>query len=171
MLAIPVGNAGNISAYWAGFTDYAMAGIIERRPRMLGFQAAGAAPIVRGAPVEHPETVATAIRIGNPASWSMAVAARDESGGRIEAVTDDEILAAYRDVARLEGIFCEPSSAASLAGVAKLARAGELGPEAFAVAVLTGNGLKDPATAEAQAGGEIMESVATVVGVRRTLAW
>ena len=171
VLAIPVGNAGNISAYWAGFTDYAMAGIIERRPRMLGFQAAGAAPIVRGAPVEHPETVATAIRIGNPASWSMAVAARDESGGRIEAVTDDEILAAYRDVARLEGIFCEPSSAASLAGVAKLARAGELGPEAFAVAVLTGNGLKDPATAEAQAGGEIMESVATVVGVRRTLAW
>ena len=126
VLAIPVGNAGNISAYWAGFTDYAMAGIVERRPRMLGFQAAGAAPIVLGHPVERPETVATAIRIGNPASWSLATAARDESGGRIEAVTDEEILAAYRDVARLEGIFCEPSSAASLAGVAKLARAGEL---------------------------------------------
>ena len=131
ILAIPVGNAGNISAYWAGFTDYAMAGIVERRPRMFGFQAAGAAPIVLGRPVEHPETIATAIRIGNPASWSLATAARDESGGRIDAVTDDEILAAYRDVARLEGIFCEPSSAASLAGVAKLARAGELDPDAL----------------------------------------
>jgi threonine synthase len=138
---------------------------------MLGFQAAGAAPIVLGRLVEHPETVATAIRIGNPASWSLATAARDESGGRIEAVTDDEILAAYRDVARLEGIFCEPSSAASLAGVAKLARAGELDAEALVVAVLTGNGLKDPVTAEAQAGGAIMESVATVDGVRRVLAW
>ena len=123
-LAIPVGNAGNISAYWAGFTDYAMAGIVERRPRMLGFQAAGAAPIVADRVIEHPETIATAIRIGNPASWRLATAARDESDGRIEAVTDDEILAAYRDLARMEGIFCEPSSAASVAGVAKLARAG-----------------------------------------------
>ena len=171
VLAIPVGNAGNISAYWAGFTDYAMAGIVERRPRMLGFQAAGAAPIVLGHPVEQPETVATAIRIGNPASWSLATAARDESGGRIEAVTDDEILAAYRDVAHLEGIFCEPSSAASLAGVAKLARAGELDPEAVVVAVLTGNGLKDPVTAEAQAGAAIMESAASVDAVRRILEW
>ena len=171
VLAIPVGNAGNISAYWAGFTDYAMAGIVERRPRMLGFQAAGAAPIVLGHPVEQPETVATAIRIGNPASWSRAIAARDESGGRIEAVTDDEILAAYRDVAHLEGIFCEPSSAASLAGVAKLARAGELDPEAVVVAVLTGNGLKDPVTAEAQAGAAIMESAASVDAVRRILEW
>jgi threonine synthase len=171
VLAIPVGNAGNISAYWAGFTDYARAGIVERRPRMLGFQAAGAAPIVLGHPVERPETVATAIRIGNPASWSLATAARDESGGRIEAVTDDEILAAYRDVAHLEGIFCEPSSAASLAGVAKLARAGELDPEAVVVAVLTGNGLKDPVTAEAQAGAAIMESAASVDAVRRILEW
>ncbi|MEW5990699.1 MAG: threonine synthase [Chloroflexota bacterium] len=171
VLAIPVGNAGNISAYWAGFTDYAMAGIVERRPRMLGFQAAGAAPIVLGRPVEHPETVATAIRIGNPASWSMATAARDESGGRIQAVTDAEILAAYRDVARLEGIFCEPSSAASLAGVAKLARAGELDADALVVAVLTGNGLKDPGTAEAQTGGAIMEASASVDAVRRALAW
>jgi threonine synthase len=171
VLAIPVGNAGNISAYWAGFTDYARAGIVERRPRMLGFQAAGAAPIVLGHPVEQPETVATAIRIGNPASWSLATAARDESGGRIEAVTDDEILAAYRDVAHLEGIFCEPSSAASLAGVAKLARAGELDPEAVVVAVLTGNGLKDPVTAEAQAGAAIMESAASVDAVRRILEW
>ncbi|TAK02316.1 MAG: threonine synthase [Chloroflexota bacterium] len=171
LLAIPVGNAGNISAYWAGFTDYAMAGIVERRPRMLGFQAAGAAPIVRGAPVEQPETVATAIRIGNPASWTLATAARDESGGRIEAVTDDEILAAYRDVASLEGIFCEPSSAASLAGVAKLARAGEIEREAFVVAVLTGNGLKDPATAEAQAGAAILDAGASVDAVRRVLGW
>jgi threonine synthase len=171
VLAIPVGNAGNISAYWAGFTDYARAGIVERRPRMLGFQAAGAAPIVLGHRVEHPETVASAIRIGNPASWSMATAARDESGGRIEAVTDDEILAAYRDVARLEGIFCEPSSAAGLAGVAKLARAGELDPDALVVAVLTGNGLKDPDSAEQQAGRGIMESVASVDAVRRVLAW
>ncbi|HEX5590282.1 MAG TPA: threonine synthase [Candidatus Limnocylindrales bacterium] len=171
VLAIPVGNAGNISAYWAGFTDYAMAGIVERRPRMLGFQAAGAAPIVLGHPVEAPETIATAIRIGNPASWSLATAARDESGGRIEAVTDDEILAAYRDVARLEGVFCEPSSAASLAGVAKLARAGELEPDALVVAVLTGNGLKDPHTAEAQVGGGILESGASVDAVRSTLGW
>jgi threonine synthase len=171
VLAIPVGNAGNISAYWAGFTDYAMAGIVERRPRMLGFQAAGAAPIVLGHPVERPETVATAIRIGNPASWSLATAASEESGGRIEAVTDEEILAAYRDVARLEGIFCEPSSAASLAGLAKLARAGELDPNALIVAVLTGNGLKDPDTAERGAGGGIIDSEASVDAVRRVLAW
>jgi threonine synthase len=171
VLAIPVGNAGNISAYWAGFKDYAMAGIVERRPRMLGFQAAGAAPIVLGRPVEQPETVATAIRIGNPASWSLATAARDESGGRIEAVTDEEILAAYRDVARLEGIFCEPSSAASLAGVTKLAQAGELDPDALVVAVLTGNGLKDPDTAERQAGGGIIDAEASVDAVRRVLAW
>jgi threonine synthase len=171
ILAIPVGNAGNISAYWAGFTDYAMAGIVERRPRMLGFQAAGAAPIVLGRPVEHPETIATAIRIGNPASWALATAARDESGGRIDAVTDDEILTAYRDIARLEGVFCEPSSAASLAGVAKLARAGDLDPDELIVAVLTGNGLKDPHTAEAQAGGGILEAGPTVDAVRGALGW
>jgi threonine synthase len=171
VLAIPVGNAGNISAYWAGFTDYAMAGIVERRPRMLGFQAAGAAPIVLGRPVEHPETMATAIRIGNPASWTLATTARDESGGRIDAVTDDEILAAYRDVARLEGVFCEPSSAASLAGVAKLARAGALDPDALIVAVLTGNGLKDPHTAESQASGGILDADPTVGAVRAALGW
>ncbi len=171
VLAIPVGNAGNISAYWAGFTDYARAGIVERRPRMLGFQAAGAAPIVLGRPVERPETIATAIRIGNPASWALATAARDESGGSIRAVTDDEILAAYRDVAALEGIFCEPASAASLAGVAKLARAGELDPDTLIVAVLTGTGLKDPGTAEAQAGRAILESGATADAVREVLGW
>ena len=113
VLAIPVGNAGNISAYWAGFREYARGRASPRPPpRMWGFQAAGAAPIVNGHRVDHPETVATAIRIGDPASWTLAVEARDASGGRIAAVTDDEILAAYRDLARLEGIFCEPASAA-----------------------------------------------------------
>ncbi len=172
VLAIPVGNAGNISAYWAGFRDYRAVGKIDRLPRMYGFQAAGAAPIVLGHPVAEPETIATAIRIGDPASWSKAVAARDESGGRIEAVTDDEILEAYRDVARYEGIFCEPSSAAGLAGVRRLAVEGRLGlpPEATIVCVLTGNGLKDPTTAETQAGGFI-DAAATTGAVVTALGW
>jgi threonine synthase len=170
VLAIPVGNAGNISAYWRGFCDYRAAGITGTAPTMLGFQAAGAAPIVLGHPVAKPETVATAIRIGNPASWTKATAARDESGGRIDAVTDDEILAAYRDIATDEGIFCEPSSAASLAGVRKLVDAGELDRDALTVCVLTGNGLKDPGTAEASVGG-IVEAPASVDGVRRALGW
>ena len=113
ILAIPVGNAGNISAYWRGFREYRDAGRVTDVPRMWGFQAAGAAPLVLGHPVEHPETIATAIRIGNPASWDLAIAARDDSGGRISAVTDDQILYAYRELSRLEGVFCEPSSAAS----------------------------------------------------------
>ena len=117
ILAIPVGNAGNISAYWAGFRDYAAAGLIGSTPRMWGFQAAGAAPLVVGHRIDRPETVATAIRIGDPASWTKAIDARDGSGGRISAVTDEEILAAYRALARFEGIFCEPASAASVAGV------------------------------------------------------
>jgi threonine synthase len=136
--ALPVGNAGNITAYWGG---YSVAGVA---PRMWGFQAAGAAPLVRGAPVADPETVATAIRIGSPASWEGAVAARDESGGRIEAVTDDQILAAYRLLAEEEGIFAEPASAASVAGI--LAFGGEL-PAGPVVCTLTGHGLKDPGTA------------------------
>jgi threonine synthase len=170
-LAIPVGNAGNITAYWAGFGEYAAAGITSSQPRMLGFQAAGAAPIVAGAPIERPETIATAIRIGNPASWAGAVAARDESNGRIEAVTDDEILAAYRDLATSEGVFCEPSSAASVAGVAKLARAGELDRDALVVCVLTGAGLKDPDTAQRLAGDSVIESAATGDAVRSALGW
>ena len=170
VLAIPVGNAGNITAYWAGFRDYRAAGRIEALPRMFGFQAEGAAPIVRGAPVEHPETVATAIRIGNPASWARAVAARDESGGRIDAVTDEEILAAYRDLARLEGVFCEPSSAASVAGVRKVAAAGELDPDAAVVCVLTGNGLKDPTTAERNV-APVLEAPVSLDGVRAALGW
>jgi threonine synthase len=148
-----------------------MAGIVERRPRLLGFQAAGAAPIVLGHPVERPETIASAIRIGNPASWALATSARDESGGRIEAVTDEEILAAYRDIARLEGIFCEPSSAASLAGLANLARAGELDREALIVAVLTGNGLKDPDAAEALVARGILESGPSTDALREALGW
>jgi threonine synthase len=170
VLAIPVGNAGNITAYWAGFGDYAAEGLIERRPRMLGFQAAGAAPIVNGAVVHRPDTVATAIRIGNPASWASAVAARDESGGRIDAVTDQEILAAYASLA-LEGVFCEPSSAASVAGVTKLARARELDPDLLVVCVLTGAGLKDPDTAERTAVGEVVESGASPDDVRRAMGW
>ena len=173
ILAIPVGNAGNITAYWQGFREYAAAGRIERLPRMWGFQAAGAAPIVLGHPVEAPETVATAIRIGNPASWARAVAARDASGGRIEAVTDDEILAAHHDLARLEGIFCEPSSAASVAGVARLAAEGAVPAGATVVCVLTGNGLKDPETAERQltGGPSILETAATTEAVREALRW
>jgi threonine synthase len=151
-LALPVGNAGNITAYWRGFTRYADAGVIPTRPRMLGFQADGAAPIVLGEPVDEPETVATAIRIGNPASWSGATTARDESGGVIESVTDEEILAAQRDIARLEGIFCEPASAAGVAGVRKLAREERLHPSGTVVCVLTGHGLKDPDAVQAEEG-------------------
>jgi threonine synthase len=173
ILAIPVGNAGNITAYWAGFNRYQAAGRIDLKPRMFGFQAAGAAPIVLGHPVESPETVATAIRIGNPASWRQAVAARDESGGLIETVTDDEILAAYRDLSSHEGVFCEPASAASLAGICKLAAAGRVGRDATVVCVLTGHGLKDPDTAERMAGGSgaIVDAAPTVDGVMRALGW
>jgi threonine synthase len=170
VLAIPVGNAGNISAYWAGFSDYAAAGVVGARPRMFGFQAAGAAPIVAGHAIDEPETVATAIRIGNPASWAKAVAARDESGGLIEAVSDDEILAAYRDIARIEGVFCEPSSAASVAGVQAVAASGRLPAAALVVCVLTGSGLKDPATAERSV-GPLLEADATVASVAGALGW
>jgi threonine synthase len=172
ILAIPVGNAGNISAYWAGFNDYRAVGLTDSVPRMYGFQAAGAAPFVAGHPIEEPETIATAIRIGAPASWSLAVAARDDSGGRIEAVTDDEILETYRDLARLEGIFCEPSSAASLAGIRKLVRQGRLGvePNVPIACVLTGNGLKDPTTAERQVGG-VLEAGPSSDAVIAALGW
>ncbi|WP_126427929.1 threonine synthase [Brevibacillus marinus] len=144
ILAIPVGNAGNITAYWKGFQEYRQAGRIDRLPKMYGFQAAGAAPLVLGAPVANPETIATAIRIGNPASREGALAALRESNGHVDAVTDDEILEAYKLLAATEGIFCEPASAASLAGVIKLRRSGQL-PEGLTITcVLTGHGLKDP---------------------------
>ncbi len=137
---IPVGNAGNITAYWKGYLEYREAGHSTRLPRMLGFQAAGAAPIVEGHVVEHPETVATAIRIGNPASWYGAAAAASESGGGIAAVTDEEILAAYRFLAAEEGVFCEPASAASVAGLLQ----SDIPSRSTVVCVLTGHGLKDP---------------------------
>jgi threonine synthase len=170
VLAIPVGNAGNITAYWAGFGAYRGAGRIDNLPRMLGFQAAGAAPIVLDRIVERPETVATAIRIGNPASWSGAVAARDASGGAIEAVSDQEILAAHRDVARLEGVFCEPSSAASLAGVRRMTAEGRIQRDALVVCVLTGNGLKDP-DAALRGAPAVLEADASVESVMAALRW
>lgn len=145
--ALPVGNAGNITAYWKGYKEYHAAGRITLLPRMLGFQAAGAAPIVLGRPVEKPETFATAIRIGNPASWKGAETARDESGGIIESVTDEEILKAYKFIASREGIFSEPASAASLAGVIKLAQQNYFSNGDTIVCTLTGNGLKDPDSA------------------------
>ncbi|MFP5310335.1 MAG: threonine synthase [Actinomycetes bacterium] len=140
---MPVGNAGNITAYWRGYTEYHADGLIDALPVMRGWQAAGAAPIVAGHRIEKPSTIATAIRIGNPASWQQAEAARDESGGSIRAVTDREILSAYRRLAR-EGVFCEPASASSVAGLLQLHEAGELERGQTVVCVLTGHGLKDP---------------------------
>jgi threonine synthase len=144
ILAIPVGNAGNITAYWKGFTEYHQAGRSGRLPQMFGFQASGAAPLVLGHPVPNPETVATAIRIGNPASKEGALRAIRESDGLVDSVTDEEILRAYQLLAKSEGIFCEPASAASLAGIIKLREAGKLKEGAVIACVLTGNGLKDP---------------------------
>ena len=173
-LAVPVGNAGNIGAYWQGFTDFRDAGMVETRPVLLGFQAAGAAPLVVGHPVERPETVATAIRIGRPASSERALRARDESGGRIEAVTDDEILAAYRDLARDEGVFVEPASAAAVAGVRKLVGEGAIDASGTIVCVLTGHGLKDPELAAAQAGsdpGALRHALASTDAIAAVLGW
>jgi len=141
---LPVGNAGNITAYWKGYREYKADGISDSLPRMWGFQAEGAAPLVNGAPVRNPETIATAIRIGNPASWDFAIAARDESEGLIDSVTDTEILEAYRLLASSEGLFCEPASAASVAGLLKKHRSGQLDAGQTIVCTLTGNGLKDP---------------------------
>jgi len=144
ILAIPVGNAGNITAYWKGFREYHEAGKTGSLPRMFGFQAAGAAPLVLGHPVEQPETIATAIRIGNPASKEGAENAIRESNGLVDSVTDEEILQAYQLLAKQEGVFCEPASAASLAGIIKQKRMGNLAEGAVVACVLTGNGLKDP---------------------------
>ena len=146
-LFIPVGNAGNITAYWRGFVEFNNLGKASRRPQMMGFQAEGAAPIVRGCPVEKPETIATAIRIGNPASWQKATQARDESGGLIDMVSDDDILVAYHLMAEKAGIFGEPASAAPLAGLLKMMNRGMNFAGKKVVCVVTGNGLKDPDTA------------------------
>ena len=145
---IPVGNAGNITAYWKGYKEYREKGKITKLPRMMGFQAALSAPIVKGHPIKNPQTLATAIKIGNPASWKFATAARDESNGVIGSVTDAQIISAYKHLGRVEGVFCEPASAASVAGFIKLAKSGFFKREApqggTAVCVLTGHGLKDP---------------------------
>src|SRR5690349_16179856 len=169
-LCLPVGNAGNISAYWLGFKRYADKGIVANRPCVLGFQAAGAAPIVHDMPIEYPETVATAIRIGNPASWRTAVAARDESCGLIDAVTDEEIVQAWRELAALEGVFCEPASAAGIAGLRKVIADGRIRGNARFVAVLTGHGLKDPSMAVEQFAAP--EPIAADMGaIRSALGW
>ncbi|MGL5064193.1 MAG: threonine synthase [Microcoleus sp.] len=168
-LCIPVGNAGNITAYWMGFCQYHQAKKCTRLPQMMGFQAAGAAPLVTGEPVAHPETLATAIRIGNPASWKQAIAASEASRGGFAAVTDAEILEAYRLLASQEGIFCEPASAASVAGLLKVKDKVPAG--ATVVCVLTGNGLKDPDTAITHSNNQfkkgvepILDAVASVMG-------
>ena len=170
---IPVGNAGNITAYWKGFKEYKAAGRSTKLPQMMGFQAEGAAPIVKGAPILNPQTIASAIRIGNPASWQPALVARDESGGIIDSVTDDEILEAYRMTATMEGIFCEPASAASVAGLLKLHRQGLDLTGRQVVCIITGNGLKDPDlavtstiahTIEAEPTMEALEQIASTHG-------
>jgi threonine synthase len=163
---LPVGNAGNITAYWKGYREYAADGIATRTPRMWGFQAAGAAPIVLGHPVMAPETIATAIRIGNPASWEQAVAARDDSGGRIDSVTDEQILAAHRLLADHEGLFCEPASAASVAGLLQVHDDGGLDPGQTIVCTLTGNGLKDTQWALAGASDPVVVPVDAAIAGR-----
>ncbi len=155
IVCMPVGNAGNITSYWMGFREYADAGKTGKLPRMMGFQAAGAAPIVHGRKIDSPETVATAIRIGNPASWERAELARDESGGMIETVNDEQIISAYLRLTREEGVFCEPASAASVAGLLRLPELGVDLKGKTVVCILTGNGLKDPGTAESRALVEI----------------
>jgi threonine synthase len=166
VLALPVGNGGNITAYWLGFRRYLEAGHTDRLPLMLGVQAAGAAPLVLGHPVLNPETVATAIRIGRPATWQPALDAARDSGGRILACTDEEILEAYRVIPRLEGVFCEPASAAGVAGLRKAVADGEVEPDTICVCVLTGHGLKDPDTALTD-GVEITHIEATVDALER----
>jgi threonine synthase len=160
---IPVGNAGNITAYWKGYREYRKLGRSTRLPRMLGWQASGSAPLVIGEPVTHPETIATAIRIGNPASWAGAIAARDESGGAIGAVTDAEILEAYRLLASTEGVFVEPASAASIAGLLRAAESGLVERDESVVCTVTGHGLKDPQRAISEV--SVNESVDAEVGV------
>ena len=169
ILCIPVGNAGNITAYWKGFREYFLQGRSTHCPIMMGFQAEGSAPIVSGVPVEFPRTIASAIRIGNPASWEGALEARDQSGGAIQIVTDDEILESYLLLARREGVFCEPASAASFAGLLKMSRRGENLKNKSIVCVITGQGLKDPELASRYAMGPLQEANASLVEVEALL--
>ena len=168
-LCIPVGNAGNITAYWLGFLEAEELRWTDTKPKILGFQAEGAAPIVKGEPVEHPESVASALRVGNPASWRSAVAARDESGGAIESVSDDEILAAYRLMAQAEGIFCEPASAACVAGLLRLSRESLNLSDKRVVCVITGSGLKDPDVAAMLEPSSVDEYPAELAVLERAL--
>ncbi|MBI4546063.1 MAG: threonine synthase [Gemmatimonadetes bacterium] len=170
VLALPVGNGGNITAYWLGFRRYQELGGSRQLPRMLGVQAAGAAPLVLGHPVERPETVATAIRIGRPATWEPALAAAHDSGGAILAVEDEEILEAYHEVARREGVFCEPASAAGIAGLRRAVRAGQVEPQQRCVCILTGHGLKDPERALA-ARVNVVEVGGRSEDVAQALGW
>jgi len=169
-LFIPVGNAGNITAYWKGFAEYYQLGRAKKKPRMMGFQAEGAAPIVRGHAVKEPETVASAIRIGNPASWQKAVAARDESNGIIDMVSDDEILSAQKLLATKAGVFGEPASAASVAGLIKLSRKGMDFSQDIVACVITGTGLKDTDTALKEA-PPFLELQADIAAVEQALGW
>ena len=174
VLCLPVGNAGNITAYWRGFVEYYQRERSSRKPRMWGFQAAGASPLVQGHPIEEPQTIASAIRIGNPASWKGAIAARDESGGDIRAVTDEEILVAYRRLAQEEGIFCEPASAAGVAGLLKAAgdrdtQAGLAG--ATIVSIITGSGLKDPERVMAEFAPELHPLAPDLTVIEHAMGW
>jgi threonine synthase len=166
---LPVGNAGNIAAYWKGFSEYHAAEKSDTLPKLMGWQAAGAAPIVLGHPVENPETVATAIRIGNPASWQAAVAAAQESGGAIRSVTDDEILSAYKLIARTEGVMVEPACGAPLAGLIRCVRAGEIPDGSLITVTMTGHGLKDPDTAVTASGFEPVSVPPTMEAVRAAM--
>jgi threonine synthase len=170
VLALPVGNGGNITAYWLGFRRAADAGMSASLPRMIGVQAEGSAPLVLGRVVSHPETVATAIRIGNPATWEPAVSAASSSGGLLSAVSDTLILEAYRAVARLEGVFCEPASAAGIAGLRRAVQEGSVSAEMSCVCVLTGNGMKDPDTAVS--GGIMPDTIgASVEELTALMGW
>lgn len=166
---IPVGNAGNITAYWKGYKEYNSLGKIDKLPKMMGFEATGSAAIVRGERILNPETIATAIRIGNPASWEQAEAARDESKGCVDCVTDEEIIEAYKLVASNEGILCEPASAASVAGLIKANKAGFVNSGSKIVCILTGNGLKDPDSAIKYSGAEVKKTSAEINDILRAM--
>ena len=164
-----MGNAGNITAYWKGFSEYYKREFVHNTPKMYGFEAEGAAAIVKGERIYKPETIATAIRIGNPASWDHAVNARDESGGLIDFVTDDEIIQAYQMLARYEGVLAEPASAASVAGLIKSNKAGLIEEDSIIVCVLTGNGLKDPDSAIKYSGCEIKKTSSELSDIVKVL--
>lgn len=166
---LPVGNAGNISAYWMGYKEYRDSGIVNSCPVMCGYQASGAAPFLRGQPVENPETVATAIRIGNPQSWDLAIKAKDESGGWFDEFSDEDILAAQKMLADKEGVFCEPASAISLAGAMRDIKSGKIPAGSKIVCTLTGHGLKDPDTAIKQSKAPLVAVEATLESVKKAI--